>query len=288
MVFGWTFGLPGELAPAILLAMSNFRNRYLIPAAGAAVAGGLTHFLFPSLVGEGFLATLLGVVVTIGLVSLVVMLRAKGDSALLESCLNFLHALEGGQLPEAIKTERKDPLGEVARALNRFTNRDKAVQQANSDALTGLANRRGVLQKLDAAYKANKPLSLFYIDLDKFKPINDTYGHEAGDEVLRRVAALFTAAVREGDIVARLGGDEFLIILMGMTDRALLSERAQKMIDMVSEPMWVNDVRVKLGASIGITIAPEDGHTVEALMAAADETMYAVKKAGRNGFKFYS
>lgn len=245
------------------------------------------HLVFSNVIG-GLLGFLVSAAITFGLTLGAAYLLIKQDLALFARMATFIKTLEGGQMPEAITTHRRDELGELAHALNRLTNRDKAVQQANSDALTGLANRRGVLQKLEAAYKAQKPLALFYIDLDKFKPINDTYGHEAGDAVLKRVAELFTTAVRENDLVARLGGDEFLIILFGMTDREQLAERAQKMIDLVSEPMWVGDVRVKLGASIGITVAPQDGNTVESLMAAADETMYAVKKAGRNGFKFYS
>ncbi|PIZ31163.1 MAG: hypothetical protein COY40_02775 [Alphaproteobacteria bacterium CG_4_10_14_0_8_um_filter_53_9] len=267
--------------------MSSLTTRTLIFLTCALTLAQVSHLVFPAMVG-GLIGFILAVALSFVLVLGMAYLLGNQDAALIARAMTFIKTLEGGQAPDPIVTPRRDELGELMHALNRLTNRDKAVQQANSDALTGLANRRGVLQKLEAAYKAGKPLALFYIDLDKFKPINDTYGHEAGDAVLRRVAELFTAAVRDNDLVARLGGDEFLIILFGMTDRDQLSERAQKIIDLVSEPMWVNDVRVKLGASIGITVGPQDGATVEALMAAADETMYAVKKAGRNGFKFYS
>lgn len=267
--------------------MQTLTARTLTVLTLALTVAQVINLVAPNVIG-GFAGFLISAAFTFGLVLGAAYLLLQQDIALINRALGFIKTLEGGQMPEAVGTYRKDELGELVHAMNRLTNRDKAVQQANSDALTGLANRRGVLQKLEAAYKASRPLALFYIDLDKFKPINDQYGHEAGDAVLKRVAELFTAAVRENDLVARLGGDEFLIIMFGMTDRDQLSDRAQKIIDMVSEPMWVNDIRVKLGASIGITIAPEDGHTVEALMAAADETMYAVKKAGRNGFKFYS
>lgn len=267
--------------------MQTLMARTLTVLTLALTLAQVAHLVFQGSVG-GLFGFLLGSATAFGLVLGAAYLLIKQDVSLVARALAFIKTLEGGQMPEAITTHRKDELGELTHALNRLTNRDKAVQQANSDALTGLANRRGVLQKLEAAYKAQRPLALFYIDLDKFKPINDTYGHEAGDAVLKRVAELFTAAVRDNDLVARIGGDEFLIILFGMTERDQLAERAQKMIDLVSEPMWVGDVRVKLGASIGITVAPQDGNTVEALMSAADETMYAVKKAGRNGFKFYS
>jgi diguanylate cyclase (GGDEF)-like protein len=237
----------------------------------------------------GFMAVMITIGLTLLFVAGIISIMLGSDIALVTTLLAVVGRIERNETPQPLVVTRTDELGELARAINRLTNRDKAVEQANSDALTGLANRRGLLQKLDYALnKRKQPLALMYIDLDKFKPINDTYGHEMGDAVLKQVSALFTANVRENDLVARIGGDEFVLVLWDMTDRKLLEDRAAKVLAAISEPMWVNDVRVKIGGSIGITIAPTDGETPEALMAAADETMYAVKKAGRNNWKFYS
>jgi diguanylate cyclase (GGDEF)-like protein len=270
------------------MTISLFAQRYMIPVAVTLAVSEVIHILLSRMLGEGLMTVLLGVAAAFGLVMLVLHILTKSDADFIGQIKALAGKIESGTQPEPMVVSRRDELGDLAKAIGKLTNRDKAVQQANSDPLTGLANRRGILQKLDAAFKAQKPLALFYLDLDKFKPVNDQYGHEMGDKVLKRVAELFLACVRDGDVVARLGGDEFLILLYGLTERKLLEERAQKILDIINEPIWLDDLRIKLGASIGITVAPTDGATVEALMNAADETMYAVKKAGRNGYKFYS
>jgi diguanylate cyclase (GGDEF)-like protein len=245
--------------------------------------------LFAALAGQ-FMGGFGLVILVIGvlLAGLAAFAISAADEALLKKMIHFVAQLESGLAPAPVESTRTDSMGELSRHLNRLTNRDKAVQQANSDPLTGLANRRGMVQKLDTALKNGQPLALFYIDLDKFKPVNDQYGHEMGDAVLRKVAEFLLACVREGDVVARLGGDEFVVIFFGLTDKALLTERAQKVLHLLNEPFWVNDQRIKIGGSVGITVAPTDGNTTDAVLHAADETMYAVKKAGRNNFRFYS
>lgn len=264
-------------------------NRLLLPVCVAILLTQAAGLAMPLLGLTGFIATLATAALTLVAVAAVVAVVVGADATLIKQLLAVVGKIERNETPQPLKTTRTDDLGELVRAIGRLTNRDKAVEQANSDALTGLANRRGLMAKLDYALnKRKQPLALMYIDLDKFKPINDTYGHEMGDAVLKKTADLFTANVRENDLVARIGGDEFVLVLWDITDRKLLEERAAKVLAAISEPMWVNDIRVKIGGSIGITIAPTDGETPEALMAAADETMYAVKKAGRNNWKFYS
>ncbi len=259
--------------------MKTMVQRLSVPMGAAALVGiALGLFTHP----------LLGLLVTAGGMYGVALLLVQADAALARQLRQQVEKLESGLQPEAVATPRIDELGNLTAAINRLGKHDKATQQANSDPLTGLANRRGVLSKLESAFKRNQPLALFYIDLDKFKPVNDQYGHEMGDAVLLKVAELMNSCVRENDTVARLGGDEFLIVFYGMNDKALIEERAQKVLDLLNEPMWVNNTRIKIGGSIGITVAPTDGATVEALMQAADETMYAVKKAGRNAYRFYS
>lgn len=258
--------------------MRTFSQRYVVPTAAVlAVGAGLT-----------LVNAYLGIIVTvIGVLGFIALL-ARQDTACLTQLRIAVEKLESGTVPEAFSFKRVDEVGNLAVAISRLGKTDKAAQQANTDPLTGLANRRGVLQKMDAAFKRQQPLALLYIDLDKFKPVNDTYGHEAGDAVLRKVAELFTSCVRDEDTVARLGGDEFIIVLYGLTEKNMVEERVKKIMELINEPIWLNDLRIKLGASIGITMAPTDGASVEAILQAADETMYAVKKAGRNNYRFYS
>lgn len=259
--------------------MKTMIQRLTIPLGAAAVVGVVLGVVTTPWVG---------LLVTALAMFGVAFLLVQADATLLKQLRQQIEKLESGLQPEAIQTPRVDEIGSLSAAINRLGKHDKATQQANSDPLTGLANRRGVLGKLESAFKRNQPLTLFYIDLDKFKPVNDQYGHEMGDAVLLKVAELMLACVRENDTVARLGGDEFLIAFYGLTDKALIEERATKVLELLNEPMWVNNTRIKIGGSIGITVAPQDGATVEALMQAADETMYAVKKAGRNAYRFYS
>lgn len=254
-------------------------QRYIVPVAAViAVGAGLT------LLASSILGILITAVGVLGFIALLL----RQDTAALNQMRIALEKLESGSVPEPITLNRTDEIGSLAVAIGRLGKTDKAAQQASTDPLTGLANRRGMLQKMDAAFKRQQPFALMYIDLDKFKPVNDTYGHEAGDAVLRKVAELFTSCVRDEDTVARLGGDEFTIILYGLTEKEQVEERAKKIMELINEPIWLNDLRIKLGASIGITLAPGDGGTVESILQAADETMYAVKKAGRNNYRFYS
>lgn len=247
-------------------------------SAALAVGSGVVLFTVP----------LLGVIVTVAGVIGLVTLLARQDSKLINQLRVSAERVENGILPDPINVERPDELGALVTVVNRLGKHDQVAQQANTDPLTGLANRRGVLQKLDASFRRSQPFALLYIDLDKFKPVNDQYGHEAGDAVLKKVAELFRACVRDEDTVARLGGDEFIIVLYGITEKDMVEERVKKIMELINEPIWLNDLRIKLGASIGITMAPGDGASVESILQAADETMYAVKKAGRNGYRFYS
>lgn len=184
----------------------------------------------------------------------------------------------------------------LAAAINSLiqgpSEKDKVRQEANTDALTGLANRRALVSALDDVMGGRRgrksEASLMFLDLDGFKPINDTYGHDVGDEVLREVAKRLETCVRDNDVICRLGGDEFVLMFNGLTERKALEERAAKVLDRINEPYWVGDNRVTMGVSIGISIGPADGKTGEDLLTAADEAMYAAKKTGKNQFTFYS
>jgi diguanylate cyclase (GGDEF)-like protein/PAS domain S-box-containing protein len=151
------------------------------------------------------------------------------------------------------------------------------------DPLTALLNRAGFNTYLarHAATMKDGGLALLYIDLDRFKPVNDQYGHATGDAVLQQYAQRMTALVRPTDAVARLGGDEFAIVLAGVRYRATAIMIASKIVDAAHHPFQVKDLKVHIGASVGIAVCPEDGADIEALMAFADEKVYAAKAAGR-------
>lgn len=161
---------------------------------------------------------------------------------------------------------------------------------AITDALTGLLNRRGFLQELQAAIsrhqRTGQKAALLYLDLDGFKRINDTLGHERGDQVLRQVSAQLKGCLRPYDRLARIGGDEFTVILDSLGSPAEAAAVAQKLVQQVSDQAGVGDLS-GLGVSIGIACLPTDGDTVEDLLRAADTAMYAAKRGGRRQYRFH-
>jgi diguanylate cyclase (GGDEF)-like protein len=160
-----------------------------------------------------------------------------------------------------------------------------AEQQATHDQLTGLANRRLFHARWQKSLgEAGGPTALLYIDLDGFKPVNDTLGHEAGDSVLVEVAERLRRLVRAGDVVARLGGDEFAVILP-WTDSATATVVAERLVAELSEPFAVENRPVSIGASVGAVIAAPNADP-EAELRRADTAMYAAKAAGRGRVEF--
>ncbi len=167
-----------------------------------------------------------------------------------------------------------------------------ASRLAMYDSLTGLANRHRMTQRLTAiltAYKAAKrSCALMMIDLDRFKQVNDTLGHPAGDELLKQVAQRLQQVVPEKCETGRLGGDEFQVILPDVDDRGNLGEIAKKIISILSQPYSVEGSRCVIGASVGIAIAPYDGISSDELVRSADLALYSAKGNGRGQFRFYS
>ena len=161
---------------------------------------------------------------------------------------------------------------------------------AHHDALTGLPNRHLFDDRLNQALivtdRRKSSLALMFIDLDKFKSINDKFGHEVGDIVLNSVAARLLNRVRASDTVARVGGDEFVVILDDVGENENAAQIAKQMIDTLTAPIEVGGEKCKVGASIGIAMYPEDADTASSLLACADEAMYRVKTSGRNGYEF--
>lgn len=167
-----------------------------------------------------------------------------------------------------------------------------AARMAQFDPLTGLANRHRMQKRLDQtliAYRNSKrSCALMMLDLDRFKHVNDTLGHPAGDDLLKQVAGRLGRLVGDNAEIGRLGGDEFQIILPDMDDRGELGELAQRIIQMISQPYSLSGSRAIIGTSVGIAIAPYDGIDSEELVKAADLALYAAKGGGRAQYRFYS
>ena len=171
--------------------------------------------------------------------------------------------------------------------------RKQLIQQlAYCDHLTSLPNRRlfqdRFQQALANAQRYGTGMALLFLDLDKFKHINDSLGHETGDKVLKAVADRLTSCLREGDTLSRLGGDEFVVLLFNIASEEDITSVAQKIIDIISEPIPMNGRVLQIGCSIGISIFPKDGADYDALLKNADAAMYRAKENGRNNFQFYS
>lgn len=164
-------------------------------------------------------------------------------------------------------------------------------RQATIDTLTGLPNRQLFQDRLSRALLHSKRLdtqfALLFIDLDKFKAVNDTLGHAAGDQLLQEVSARIQQVVRESDTVARLGGDEFTVILNSISKDDDIIRVAHLIVETLSKPFILSKQEANIGASIGIAIFPEDGADLTTLMDNADSAMYQAKQSGRNRYCFF-
>jgi diguanylate cyclase (GGDEF)-like protein/PAS domain S-box-containing protein len=165
-------------------------------------------------------------------------------------------------------------------------------QQANYDRLTGLPNRQMFHDRMDQeikkSHRAGLPLALIFLDLDRFKEVNDTLGHDMGDVLLKEAAYRLTSCVRETDTVARLGGDEFTIILGELDDTRNVERVTQDILRKLSAPFQLGNDMAYISASIGITLYPEDASTTDVLLKNADQAMYAAKNKGRNRYHYFT
>lgn len=185
---------------------------------------------------------------------------------------------------------------QFAAIFSDITDRKLKEEQIHSmayyDELTGLANRRLLLDRLkqalaNAHYHKHK-MGVLFLDLDLFKRINDSLGHQAGDEVLQQIARRLEQSVREGDSVARLGGDEFLVLVPEVESLPLLEALAARLISVLTKPLNIQQNHLVISTSIGISVFPDDGETPEVLLKHADTAMYRAKEAGRNSYCFYN
>ncbi len=182
--------------------------------------------------------------------------------------------------------------GIVRDVSDTYLSKRDAEKMSRYDSLTGLSNRHRMTQQLSAtltAFKsAKRSCAIMLIDLDRFKQVNDTMGHPAGDELLKQVASRLQRVIGDNVEIGRIGGDEFLAVMPDKEDRGDLGELAERIIQMVSQPYSINGMRAIIGASIGVAVAPYDGIDQDELVKAADLALYSAKGGGRGAFRFYS
>jgi diguanylate cyclase len=210
--------------------------------------------------------------------------------------LDLLHAAlkhERAQLSQLEQevTEAQETLARArAELVGTQAEERRARHMALHDDLTGLPNRGFFRERLDQALALSQadrpPIAVLYLDLDDFKKVNDTHGHDAGDEMLRIVAARLARVVRSGDMVSRLGGDEFACLLVNLPSRNQLSHLADKLLESVCAPITLGPLKLDVRSSIGIAMCPEHGTSSDMLLKHADAAMYQAKRLA-SGYAFF-
>jgi diguanylate cyclase (GGDEF)-like protein len=220
------------------------------------------------------------------------------DLDLFEKLSAFVHEHEDTQLDEAVIVALFSVFGFFLFGMRRLQDQgreikarqraeDRAQHLALADALTGLPNRRQFAIRLTAALEGGDGVALMMIDLDRFKPVNDVFGHAVGDQVLIAFARRASATAGPAALLARFGGDEFALLLPIVDDIEEPSRLARRLLALFDQPFAVEEVQVTLGASIGIAIAPQDGTDPVELTRRADIALYRAKASGRGTFRFF-
>jgi len=212
----------------------------------------------------------------------------------------FLGVIAANFTKDAASTTIHDPdlherlcglADQAATAVQNLELLEKISHMAWHDVLTGLPNRRlfedRVEQELVRSRRVGEPVCMFFVDLDNFKMVNDTYGHATGDVLIQQVAQRLLDTVRSQDTVARVGGDEFAILLPGLVDQQSINQLAQRTLEAMHTPFPIFGEEVSTSASVGIAIAPEHGDTYDDLLNRADEAMYRAKDHGRDAFEMF-
>ncbi len=180
----------------------------------------------------------------------------------------------------------------LAGVIERKTAEEELKIKATYDELTGLYNRAMFFEHLNKAIslanRSNDILSVLFLDLDKFKIVNDTMGHNIGDLLLKEVAKRIKSSVRNSDVVSRMGGDEFVILLPKVRDGKSTEIVANNIVKSLSAPFILEGNEIYIGVSIGISLFPTDGNNAKTLLKNSDSAMYNAKEAGRGIFKFFS
>ncbi|WP_426959559.1 sensor domain-containing protein [Muricoccus radiodurans] len=207
--------------------------------------------------------------------------RAGGGLRHMEARARFAYDA-GGQPLSAV--------GVVIDVTERREAEARVAHMAHHDMLTGLPNRGPLRQKLEDSLtraKRGEGFATLYLDLDRFKEVNDTLGHSVGDALLREVAARLRAELRETDLLARLGGDEFVIVQASVDQPRDATELADRLVETIGRPFELDGHQVVIGTSVGIAVAPGDGQEADALLKAADMALYRAKSEGRGRRRFF-
>ena len=230
---------------------------------------------------------------------------ASGIAELLRSCPvrgaeTFMVSKDGENIPVILSiSECNDrfqaKMGYViaSKDVTEYKLAEERIQYlATHDSLTGLPNRLLFTQLLDhailSAKRNSKSLAIMFVDLDRFKIINDTKGHDAGDQLLQEIAMRYSQALRASDVVSRQGGDEFVILVEDLSSSSALETIASHILGATYEPVIVHGDECRVTASIGISVYPQDGEDSQLLMKHADMAMYCAKEEGKNNYQFYS
>ncbi|TKS58940.1 MAG: diguanylate cyclase response regulator [Nitrospira sp.] len=217
----------------------------------------------------------------------IIVLSGVSDQAL------ALQAVQHGAQDYLAKGQGQPEL--LARSIRYAIERKRAEERltylAQYDQLTGLVNRTlfrdRLVQAMARSKRLQQPLGLMLLDLDRFKAVNDTMGHDVGDQLLKEVADRLQECVREVDTVARMGGDEFTIILEGLTCEQDITIVARRITKSLVEPFHLRDHQASIGVSIGITVYPSDDHEIDDLLKHADTAMYRAKQQGGSTYQFH-
>jgi len=203
------------------------------------------------------------------------------DRAFLEHTLETTSA----EMSELYETLKKKSETALAKSEARYK------ELAKKDMLVGILNRRGFHEAfrkiISLSKRANQKFALLFLDLDHFKEVNDSYGHEIGDRLLKEVVSRVSSHIREEDIFARLGGDEFVIILTNI-DSEHFSKSVEKSLELFQQPWIIDSYTLDITTSIGVTIFPDDADTEKKLLNNADKAMYKSKEMGRNKIVYFS
>ena len=217
----------------------------------------------------------------------IIVLSGVSDQAL------ALLAVQNGAQDYLVKGQGQPEF--LARSIRYAIERKRAEERltylAQYDQLTGLVNRTlfrdRLVQAMARSKRLQQPLGLMLLDLDRFKAVNDTMGHDVGDQLLKAVAGRLQECVREVDTVARMGGDEFTIILEGLSHEQDITIVARRITESLAEPFHLTEHQASIGVSIGITQYPSDDHEIDELLKHADAAMYRAKQQGGSSFQFH-
>lgn len=220
------------------------------------------------------------------------LLHRLKKNLLSHSSQKFTYRLPDDRIVEADFNSMDEGGVVVLSDITERVNSEKAIRDlANFDALTRLPNRRFFVSEMERRLMRRgelKPCSMFFVDLDKFKEVNDTLGHSVGDSLLKAVSLRFGRIIKNTDLMCRFGGDEFVLVLPGVVEEPACRDVAERIIAELSMPIQIDHHTITIGASVGIAIAPKDGKTAEELLQYTDAALYESKSQGRGLYTFYS